>query len=117
MIVAEQIELQRLDEGIRSIVEVLVANGIETFESCQGGDGHAFYEPTVRFHGNHAEGFRALAIALQHGLKVCELRRYYSVEDGEPVGPHWEMTFLVGPISLRGSAGHSLCTAASRPSH
>lgn len=110
------IEFERLDAGIRPIVEVLVANGIETFESCEGGQGHAFYEPTVRFHGNHAEGFRALAIALQHGLRVCELRRYYSVEDGEPVGPHWEMTFLLGTISLRGSAGHSLCKAVSRQS-
>jgi hypothetical protein len=106
-------ELQGLDEGILPVVQILMENGVETFESCEGGKGHAFYEPTVRFHGNHAEGFRALAIALQHGLRVCELRRYYSIEDGEPVGPHWEMTFLLGAISLRGSAGHSPCRAVS----
>src|SRR5580704_4865893 len=93
--------------------ELLVKNGVEAFESCEGGEGHAFYEPTVRFHGSHAEGFRALAIALQHGLKVCELRRYYSIEDGEPVGPHWEMTFLSGVIPLRGPAGRSPCKAVS----
>src|SRR5713226_3259888 len=108
------IDLERLDPGIRSIVEILASNGVETFESCQGGTGHSFHEPTIRFHGNHAEGFRALAIALQHGLKVCELRRYYSIEDGEPVGPHWEMTFLSGVTSLRGPAGHSPCKAVSR---
>src|SRR5580658_11184902 len=95
-------QLDGLDQGILGVVQVLVENGVETFESCEGGEGHAFYEPTVRFHGNHAEGFRALAVALQHGLKVCELRRYYSVEDGEPVGPRWEMTFLVEVTSPRG---------------
>lgn len=83
-----------LDEGIRDIVGTLVDYGVETFESCQGGVGHSFPEPTVRFHGGHAEGFRALSVALQHGLKVCELRRCYVLIDGEPTGPHWEMTFL-----------------------
>jgi hypothetical protein len=110
-------ELEGLDEGILPVVQVLRQNGVETFESCQGGEGHAFYEPTVRFHGSHAEGFRALSVALQCGLKVCELRRYYSVEDGEPVGPHWEMTFLIGTTFPRGPAGHSLCKAACRQCH
>src|ERR1700734_2093573 len=96
------------------MVEILSTNGVEPFESCKGGTGHAFYEPTIRFHGSHGEGFRALSVALQHGLKVCELRRYYSVEDGEPVGPHWEMTFLSEVTSPRGSAGRSLCKAVSR---
>ena len=109
------IDIDRLDGGIRQVVETLVANGVETFESCEGGKGHAFHEPTVRFHGNHAEGFRVLSVALQHGLSVCELRRYYSIEDGVPVGPQWEMTFSLRTTSLRGSAGHSPCKAVSRP--
>ena len=83
-----------LDRGIRTAVRTLFENGIETFESCEGGKGHAFYEPTVRFHGGPGEGFRAFAIARAHGLRVSEMRRYYSIEDGEPVGPHWEMTFV-----------------------
>jgi hypothetical protein len=82
-----------LDAGIRHCVLVLRAGGIETFESCEGGDGHAFFEPTVRFHGDASEGFKALAVALRQRLKVAELRRYYSIQDGEPHGPHWEMTF------------------------
>jgi len=111
--------VQELDHGIRHVVEILVSNGVETFESCEGGEGHAFYEPTVRFHGSQAEGFRALAVALQHGLGVCELRRYYSIEDGVPVGPHWEMTFLGERTSTspRGLAGRSPCKAAYRQSH
>jgi len=87
--------VRAIDKGIAREVRVLWKNGIETFESCEGGHGHAFTEPTVCFHGGHSEGFRALAVALQHGLRVSELRRYYSVEDGEPVGPKWAMTFIL----------------------
>ncbi|MGH7476576.1 MAG: hypothetical protein ACRELD_09830 [Longimicrobiales bacterium] len=86
-----------LDPGIAPIVDVLRSGGFDTFESCQGGAGHAFPEPTVRFHGSHSEGFRALALALTHGLRVAELRRYWSVIDGERVGPYWEMTFGLSP--------------------
>lgn len=66
---------------------------METTESCAGGQGHPFPEPTVRFCGGQAQGLRALAVAMQGGLMVSELRRVWSVQDGEPVGPHWEMTF------------------------
>lgn len=83
-----------IDPGICEEVRVLYENGIETTESCEGGPGHSFPEPTVRFRGDKAEGFRALGIALQNGLKVSELRRYWSIEGGEPVGPEWEMTFF-----------------------
>ena len=83
-----------IDAGISEEVRILWENGVETTESCEGGTGHPFPEPTVRFRGSKAEGFRALGIALQNGLKVSELRRYWSIEDGEPVGPEWEMTFV-----------------------
>ncbi len=82
----------RLDKGIRDAVLALRAAGIETFESCEGGDGHAFFEPTIRFHGHKSEGFRALAAALEAGLRVSELRRVWPVLDGEPTGPCWELT-------------------------
>ena len=82
-----------IDKGIAREVRILWENGIETFESCEGGSGHSFSEPTIRFHGDQGEGFRALSVALQHGLKVTELRRYYVVINGEPTGPHWEMIF------------------------
>ena len=84
---------ESLDEGIERPVQVLIKAGIETFESCEGGDGHAFLEPTVRFRGDRAEGFKALAAALQHGLKVKCLRRIWPINEGEPTGPWWEMTF------------------------
>ncbi len=82
-----------LDPGIAEAVEILQAEGVETFESCQGGAGHTSPEPTVRFHGEHPEGFRALGVALQNGLRVRTLRRVWRIEDNEPTGPCWEMTF------------------------
>lgn len=84
-----------LDPGIEHIVKVLRAGGVETYESCQGGEGHSYPEPTVRFHGNRGEGFRALAWALEHGLPVDDLCRLWSIIDGEPTGPYWQLTFYL----------------------
>jgi hypothetical protein len=82
-----------LDRGIAYAVQALVTAGVETFESCEGGSGHAYAEPTVRFHGDRAEGLRALAAAIQARLPVRELRRVWPVLDDEPTGPWWELTF------------------------
>jgi hypothetical protein len=84
-----------VDAGIKPILKVFYEEGIETFESCQGGPGHCFPEPTVRFTGGLHEGFRALSIAIQYDLKPTKLRRYYSIQDKEPVGSDWEMTFHI----------------------
>jgi len=86
-----------LDPGITQIVDVLRGAGVETFESCEGGKGHAYPEPTVRFHGARAEGFRALAAAEAERLPVAELRRVWPINDGEPTGPYWELTFTSPP--------------------
>ncbi|HXI15942.1 MAG TPA: hypothetical protein VNM48_06190 [Chloroflexota bacterium] len=83
-----------LDPGIQRVVEVLRAAGLDTFESCQGGAGHTYSEPAVRFNGEPAEGFRALAVAMQHALPVYTLRRVWRMENGEPTGPWWELTFV-----------------------
>jgi len=87
------VDCRALDSGIEQVVRILHEHDVETFESCQGGLGHALPEPTVRFHGGRAEGFRALAVAMQHGLKIAQLRRVYDLDDGELVGPCWELTF------------------------
>jgi hypothetical protein len=90
-----------LDEGIREIVITLVANGVETFESCEGGRGHSFPEPTVRFEGGSSEGLRAIAVALENGLPVRRLRRVWGFEDNSIHGPWWEMTFIPPRGSLQ----------------
>src|SRR4051812_10906075 len=82
-----------LDPGIREYVEILAAAGVETFESCEGGGSHCYSRPTVRFRGDRSEGFRALAVALQHDLPVADINRIWRVIDGEPTGPYWELVF------------------------
>ena len=82
-----------LDPGIELAVILLNKAGIETCESCEGGPGHSYPEPTVAFHGARDEGFRALAVALQNDLPVKAIRRVWRVIDGEPTGPLWEMAF------------------------
>lgn len=81
-----------LDKGIEAFVVFLVSVGIETYESCEGGEGHSYPEPTVRFHGGNAEGYKAVGYALECGFNVAQLRRSWSVIDGELTGPHWELT-------------------------
>lgn len=83
----------KLDAGIRHAVLILRQGGIETFESCDGQAGHSFSEPTVRFHGDSWAGYRAFAVAMEHGLPVGELRRVYAAQDAQLNGPWWELTF------------------------
>lgn len=82
-----------LDKGIRDIVIMLIANGVETFESCEGGNGHCFPEATVRFEGAESEGLRAVSVALENGLPVRRLRRVWGIQENALHGPWWEMTF------------------------
>lgn len=82
-----------LDPGIANAVRLLREAQVETFESCEGGNGHAYAEPTVRFHGYQAEGFKALSVAMEAGLPVAELRRVWPLVGGEPTGPWWELVF------------------------
>jgi hypothetical protein len=83
-----------IDAGIRKAVKCLQENGIETFESCEGGPGHAYPEPTVAFHGTPEAGWRGLGVCLAYGLPIQSLRRVWHILDGdEPNGPYWEVTF------------------------
>ena len=83
----------RLDPGIRHYVLVLRSKGIETCQSCQGGPGHAYLEPTIEFTGGQEAGPQAVAAAIAYGLPVAELRREWSVRNGEIHGPIWTITF------------------------
>jgi hypothetical protein len=83
-----------IDPGIRQAVQLLQDHGIETCESCEGGTGHAYPEPTVAFWGTPEAGWRAVAVCLAYGLPVRSLRRVWDVlETNEPTGPHWELIF------------------------
>ena len=82
-----------LDPEIRPIVLALLEGGVETFESCQGGRGHCFAEPTVRFEGDSSEGLRALSVAMANALPVKSLNRTWALRDDVLHGPWWEMKF------------------------
>jgi len=84
----------QIDPGIRQAVKRLQEHNIETCESCEGGPGHAYPEPTVAFFGTAEAGWRAVAVCLAYGLPVLSLRRVWDVLDSnDPTGPHWELTF------------------------
>lgn len=81
-----------LDDGIAGAVELLRGVGIATVESCEGGIGHCFPEPTIRFMGDKSEAWRALSAALKHDLPVLYLRMQWTIsQDGDPEGPYWEI--------------------------
>ena len=82
-----------LDPGIEQAVHTLRAAGIETIESCEGGNGHPFPEPTVRLLGGPGEGFRAFGVAVRAGLKPRSIARVWTVDDGELTGPYWDLVF------------------------
>ena len=67
-----------LDPKIEQAVLVLRSAGVETFESCEGGEGHAYTEPTIRFHGGQADG---LSSPLKN-LEVVPLLLFLRVGSG-----------------------------------
>jgi hypothetical protein len=97
-----------LDKGIKKAVEILNTHGFKTFESCEGGDGHAFVEPTIRFTGNEFDCLRAFEICQLYHLCVHECRRVFRKTDAyvndntinvRSIGEIWdepfnEITFL-----------------------
>lgn len=86
---------QMLDPGIRFAVRVLHAHGIETGQSCEGGDGHAYDWPTVDLWGtgNGATGLAAVHYLHEYGLPVRDVAKLWRVEDGLPVEMFWRITF------------------------
>lgn len=80
-----------LDPDIMEIVRILRFNGVETFESCQGGKGHVSELPMVRFSGSQGEGYRAVAILLDWGYAVKNLQREWHIDGHELTGPTWKI--------------------------
>ena len=80
------------DIGVTAYLAELIAAGVHTFESCEGGEGHAFRDPTVRFNGDDTEGWRALDVCRAHNFPVRLLQRVWDVDDG-PADPYWMLVF------------------------
>lgn len=66
-----------VDPLILPAVKILNEYGFKTFESCQGGEGHCFPEPTVRFEGSEFDLLRAYEVCEFFGLHVSDVRRIF----------------------------------------
>jgi hypothetical protein len=84
-----------LDAGIRFAVRVLHAAGFDTCQSCQGGSGHPYHEPTVDMAagGHDSHGFGALAALNAYGLPVADLSLVWPIANGLPYEKLWRITF------------------------
>lgn len=88
------IDQDAIDKGILNEVLILRKHGVDTFESCEGGVGHCFPEPTIKFHGDKNEGIRVAHICLQENLPVFKIGRTFYVDDGELTTPYWELVLI-----------------------
>lgn len=71
----------RLDPGIAGAVRVLMVAGIHTFESCEGGAGHAYPEPTIPvLRGEHR---RIPGVHGGGGSRAGHPRRQADLADGK----------------------------------
>lgn len=80
-----------LDPGISLVVKILMENGIKTFESCQGGHGHAYNVPTVCFEGDQTEGYKVFAMLAQLNFVVINLKRSWPIQNNEIGAPYWQL--------------------------
>ena len=85
-----------LDRGIRFAVRVLHAAGFDTCQSCEGGKGHAYDQPTVEMvaGGDDALGFGALAALQAYGLPVADISIIWPIRYGTPYEKNWRITFF-----------------------
>jgi hypothetical protein len=82
-----------LDLGIVRAVRVLRESGFHTIESCQGGDGHCYPEPTIEFEASRGGGWHALGLLMDFGFPIKRIGQLWTMTEGMPAGPVWHVTF------------------------
>jgi hypothetical protein len=82
-----------LDSGISYPVRLLRDHGLDTCQSCEGGDGHAYHEPTIELYAgsDDSEGFRALAVLQTHGIDVARIAIVWECKNGLPYQRVWSI--------------------------
>jgi hypothetical protein len=93
----DRTEWDKMDPGIRDAVKILRDHGVETFESCQGGEGHIGKYPWIRFLGDRHEGYRVITICAQHGFLLKSISRVYGCIDNEVTEVDWRVEFWEKP--------------------
>jgi hypothetical protein len=82
-----------VDKGISRYVGIFLRNGIETCQSCEGGPGHAYPEPTIDCYGGIGSGWAILKVCLDFDLPIMTLCLFWDITDGLPTGPAWRAIF------------------------
>ena len=109
-----------VDLGIVRGVKILKDAGFTTIESCEGGKGHYYAEPTIQFVGSHATGWAAMAELMTYGLPIRRLGQMWTFDhsygQGHPTGPEWFITFYRKLLSVRqiGEKGSRAIGAGTR---
>ena len=96
-----------LDPGIRDAVIALRGRGIETLDSCQGGEGHALIWPMVSFDSGEEDALSAFRFMIERGFPADRLHKaWYHCPDCYPElsGPVWEIIFLHSSMASGGDA-------------
>lgn len=84
-----------LDPLIDPYVRAMQEAGFDTFESCQGGEGHGWSTPRIYFWGDENEGHRAVVLALKRDWPVGMLVREWSLLDINYTSrPMWCLRFF-----------------------
>lgn len=86
-------DYRKLDPKISLLVKRLWDAGVHTYESCQGGTGHASREPFIKLYGVPADQWRALAVCQDYGFDVRTISRTWDIDNGEPSGPYTLIVF------------------------
>jgi hypothetical protein len=84
----------QLDAGIQGAVVLLCKAGVETVQSCEGGDGHSYAEPTVDFIGGNGAGLYALSVCVENNLPVKDLCKVWIVDENHQIADTlWRIIF------------------------
>lgn len=85
-----------MDFGIVRCVRLFQEAGIETCQSCVGGEGHSYRYPTVDL---FSRPWTVLDVARDHDLPVMEISQRFGIRDFAPVEHFWRVEF--SPIKLK----------------
>ena len=81
-----------IDPEIVAALHALADYEIDTFSSCQGGEGHTCTMPEILFLGDDAAGLYAVWLLEAAGFRVWELSRHWDLDFGLPRAPFWRVT-------------------------
>jgi len=104
--------VKNLDDGIKDAVILLNKFGFKTFESCQGGKGHCYDVPTIRFFGDEFDLIRAYELCMLHSINVYEAKRVYrktsvylDATNGDNIGENWDKPYNELTFSVHSKTG------------